>query len=247
MKIFSYALVFCCLVATQGFAQEMHSDVEFGYEGGSLIFESDITGIDAAGVFEAEFEVFNMDGTQEAEDPGFASNFTEGDETFMVTSGDDIFVNVNQSATLGSFLTYYNPVTGQFESTSATMTIEDNSPQMTGGTLDLIVSESGLIGDTSQYVDTSDGGEFDSHVDFILSSGAANGAYGLLINIESSNASGDLTNGTTSENFWIVFNNGLTEEVFEASVDQFATAIPEPSAVAILLVSSLALARRNRK
>ncbi len=126
-KFFSMMLCGCLAVATAS-AQEEHSDIEFGYFDGLIEFESDGPGIDAAGVFEAEFEVFNMDGTKEAEDPGFASNFSEGSESFLVTSGDSIFLTVNQSSTFGSYLTYFNPATGQFESTSATFTIEDNSP-----------------------------------------------------------------------------------------------------------------------
>ncbi|MEM9410130.1 MAG: hypothetical protein AAGA30_03390 [Planctomycetota bacterium] len=243
MRIFNFALVVCLLAASQGFAQEMHSDIEFGYEGGFIEFESDGSGIDSAGVFEADFELEG--GVLEAENPGFASNFIEDDgmgnvEEFMVTSGDNIFLNANASATFGTFLTYYNPATGSFESTSATITIEDNSPTLTG---DLVISENDAIGDASQFLITSTGAEIDTHVDFILSNGAATGAYGLLLNLESDSTA--LTSNT-SENFWIVFNNGLGEEAYESAVDRF-TAVPEPSAVSILLVSSLALLRRNRK
>lgn len=220
-----------------------HSDVEFGYEGGQIFFETEgPPGIDAVTVFESEFEIFNMDGTQVAEDPGFATNFTEGDEVFMVTPGDSLFVNVNQSTTLGSFLTFFNPATMSFETTTATFTIEDNSP---GGTSDLIVSAGGLAGDFSQFIATSEGFEIDAHVDFILSSGAEAGAYGLLLNIESDNLSGDLTD-TTSELFWVVFNNGLSEQAFASAVSQFTVAIPEPSAALLIAASSLALLRRRR-
>ena len=227
--------------AYSGLAKAQHFDVEFGYEGGEIHFESDGPGIDAAGIFESEFEVLNMDGSQVAEDPGFASNFTEGMETFEVASGDSIFVNVNQSPTFGGFLTYFNPVSGNFESTSASFTVEDNSP---GGTVDLLVSEAGLMGDLSQFVTTSDGSEIDSHVDFILSSGAEAGVYGLLLSIESDNLSGELSE-TTSENFWVLFNNGLSEDVFEDAVGNFA-AVPEPSACVLLPIALTALLRRKR-
>ncbi len=235
--IFSLSLV--SLFAGVAFAQ--HSDIEFGYENGSIFFESDGPGINAAGVFESEFEIFPMDGTKIAEDPGFASNFMEGMETFEVANGDSIFVNVNQSAHFGGFLTYFNPLSGEFESTNATFTIQDNSPMVTS---DLVVSEGGLAGDLSQFVVTSDGSEIDSHVDFVLSSGAADGAYGLLLNIESDNASGELTDAT-SEAFWVVFNNGLDKDVFESAVGRF-TVVPEPGSAGVIAIGLLFFARRKR-
>ena len=239
-RIFSFAIVLSLMVASSAMAQK-HFDVEFGYVDGLIDFESDGPGIDAAGIFEAEFEQMNMDGSQVAEDPGFASNFTKGNESFMVTSGDTIFLNVNQSSTFGSFLTYFNPVSGQFESTDATMTVEDNSPN---GTTDLVVTDSGLSGDLSQFLITSDGSEIDTHVDYILSSGAQAGIYGLLLNIESDNMSGDL-DAATSEQFWVLFNNGLTEETFEAGVGNFQ-AIPEPSCAVIVTLMMVGVARRRR-
>ena len=239
-NIFGFAALVLLVSCGSVFAQ--HTDVEFGYEGGLIEFESDGPGIDAAGIFESEFEVMNMDGTQVAEDPGFASNFVEGNESFMVTSGDSIFVNVNQSATFSTFLTYFNPNTNQFEVTNSTMTVEDNSP---GGTSNLIVSANGLSGDLSQFVTTSDGSEIDSHVDYILSANAEEGVYGLLLNIESDNLSGDLTD-TTSDRFWVLFNNGLSESVFEASVENFS-AVPEPSCIAIIALSMTCALRRNRR
>ena len=239
---FKVKLSLVCAVLMCGSAMAQHSDVEFGYEAGGIIFESDGPGIDAAGVFESEFEVFNMDGTKVAEDPGFASNFTEGDETFSVTAGDSVFVNVNQSPTLGSFLTYFDPVSNQFTSSAATFTITDNSPMFT---TDLVIDENGLVsGDTSQFIITSTGAEIDSHVDFTLSSGAADGAYGLLLSIESDNASGDL-NDVTSDTYWVVFNNGLLEEDFERAVARFS-GVPEPSAFGIVSVLALAALRRKR-
>lgn len=230
-------LLFCGNVFGQ------HSDVEFGYEDGGIIFETEGPGIGgAAGVFEAEFEVFNPDGTQVAEDPGFASNFIEGAEQFEVSVGDSVFVNVNQSQAFDTYLPFFNPVTNQFEATDATFTIEDNSPNLTS---DLIISQDGLSGDLSQFVITSTGAEIDSHVDYILSADAPIGAYGLLLNIESDNLSGDLTN-VTSDTFFVVFNNGLDEEVFEAAVSQF-TAVPEPSAFGLVAVLAVAVMRRKRK
>ncbi len=244
MKIFHRVCSVLAVLVLTGSLFAQHSDVEFGYEGGLIEFEtSGPPGIDALTVFESQFEVFNMDGTQVAEDPGFASNFTEGAEMFMVTSGDSIFLNVNQSATLGSFLTFFNPASMSFETTAATFDIQDNSP---GGTTDLIVSSDGLVGDLSQFIVTSTGFEIDTHVDFILSSGALEGAYGLLLNLESDNLSGDLTD-TTSGAFWVVFNNGLSEEDFESAVSQFTSPVPEPSATLLIFASGLALLRRRRR
>lgn len=242
-NIFSTCVCIFAIACSSSISAQEHFDVEFGYFDGAIEFESDGPGIDAMGVFETEFEVFNMDGTQEAEDPGFASNFIEGDEVFSVTSGDSIFANVNQSSTFGSYLTYFNTSSGEFESTSATITIEDNSP---GGTSDLVVTDSGVSGDLSQFIVTSDGSEIDTHVDFILSADAQEGAYALLLNLESDNLSGDLTD-TESGRFWVVFNNGLNETVFDNAVDNFrGTSVPEPSSFVVLAALTTGMLRRKR-
>ena len=203
------------LVSSTTFAQ--HFDVEFGYEDGVIVFENEEAGIDGAGIFESEFEVFNPDGTQVAEDPGFASNFMEKDEAFFVEDGDSFFVNVNFSNTLGTYLAYFNPVTNSFETTTAFFLIEDNSPNLT---TDMMVTADQVTGDTSQFIVTSSGAEIDSHVDYVLSAGAADGVYGLLVNMESDNLSGVLTDDRSAP-FWVLFNNGLEEEDFEAAVENF--------------------------
>ena len=242
-NIFTFCVCTFAFAGSLTHVQAQHFDVEFGYFNGEIEFETEGPGIDALGIFETEFEFENMDGSQVAEDPGFASNFVEGDETFSVTSGDNIFINVNQSSTLGSYLTFFNTTSGAFESTNATITVEDNSP---AGTSDLVVTESGLSGDLSQFLVTSDGTEIDTHVDYILSAGAQDGVYGLLLNLESDNLSGDLTQ-TDSGQFWVLFNNGLSERAFETAVGNFSTSsIPEPSSFIVLAALSTGLLRRKR-
>lgn len=241
LNIFTLCVLSITILNLPVLAQEGHFDVEFGYFDGGIEFETTGSAIDAIGIFESEFEVFNADGTQVAEDPGFASNFVEGTESFSVTSGDSIFANVNQSSTFGTHLTYFNPLTGNFESTDATFTIEDNSPVATS---DLVVSSSGLSGDLSQFIVTSDGSEIDSHLDFILSADAQDGVYGLLLNLESDNLSGDLLQNESGQ-FWVVFNNGLDERTFEASVENFS-AVPEPSSFMVLSVLMTGMLRRKR-
>ena len=245
MKTLNTIIATLCVLTFSivGSVQAQHFDVEFGYFNGGIEFESEGPGIDSAGVFETEFEVFNPDGTQLAEDPGFASNFVEGTETFNTASGDSIFINVNQSSTFGTYLTYFNPQTGQFEATDASITIEDNSPAVTS---DLVVTGTGLSGDLSQFLVTSNGSEIDTHVDYILSADAQDGAYGLLLNLTSDNLSGELTN-VESEQFFVVFNNGLSERAFEGAVDNFiGNAIPEPSACFVLSMLTLGALRRRR-
>lgn len=81
------------------------------------------------------------------------------------------------------------------------------------------------------------GGIIHEHLDFTLSSdsgyaGAAIGAYGIRLSLQTSNP-----NIAGSDPFMIVINNGLDEEVFDATLPAFAVAVPEASSV---LMASLA-------
>ena len=215
-----------------------HSDIEFGYSGGVIEIEDHggIPGtIDASWIFEGDFPTSGLS-QNFTSDPGFASEVAEG---LGVNPGDQIWIGALLSPSLGGALQYHDGVS--FTSTSATITIEDNA----GVTSDLVANESGFSGDNPLFLQEADSiGDIHSHVDFTLSAGAAQGAYGLLFDLQTT-ASGI----GNSDPFWIVFNHGLDETVFEGTVlSAFGAAqVPEPGSALILAAGAgMLLARRRR-
>lgn len=83
-------------------------------------------------------------------------------------------------------------------------------------------------------------GSFHKHLSSILNGGAGAadplvGIYALRIDLTSS----VLAN---SDPLWLVYNNGLGEEVHDRAVDYLAGAVPEPSALALALLAAIGLA-----
>jgi len=221
------------LVASPAFAQ--HSDVEFDYQNGQItIHGAQTSSMDASWLFEGEFPTSGLS-QNFTSDPGFASEVGEG---LGINPGDDIFINFLISPTLGGALIHHDG-TG-FTTISANILVEDNSP----GTADLTISEGGFSGDNPAFLQTADGiGDIHSHVDFTLSAGAAEGAYGLLMELQTSAAG--IAN---SDPFWVVFNHGLDEPTFEdIVVPAFqGTSVPEPGSAVALGVAAIFLGMRRR-
>ena len=91
-----------------------------------------------------------------------------------------------------------------------------------GGTLDFLVTE-----------------DFDLHPIWTIGSGASNGAY--LVELTAA-----MDGYNTSESFYVVFNLGLDEEDYEASVDWVNdNIIPAPGVLPALGLFGLALRRRR--
>jgi hypothetical protein len=97
---------------------------------------------------------------------------------------------------------------------------------------------------------TSPDGKFHEHFTFEIAETAAQGAYGVLLELTPAGSS----MFAASDPFLIVFNRGLDHEAFESGVDAMVemTAVPEPSSIALagLGVAGLAgaaLRRRMRK
>ena len=81
--------------------------------------------------------------------------------------------------------------------------------------------------------------DYDYHPIFSIDSGAANGSYLLEFTAE-------MDGYGTSESFWIVFNFGLDDEVFEESVEWVeGNLVPAPGVLAMLSIAGLAGRRRR--
>lgn len=90
------------------------------------------------------------------------------------------------------------------------------------------------------YLSVDASGGFDSHLNFTLSDVNAVGVY--LLELESTG-----TGLTTSDAYWIVFNNGDSEEAHDAAIDWVQTnLVPAPGSAALLLGAGL-LARSRRR
>jgi len=220
-----------------------HSDVEFGYSGGQIEIEN--TGPEGR-VFEGDIPTSGLF-MNTTDDPGFGSEISEG---LGINPNNIIGYNVLQN------LFFWN---GTAEQTpTASLTIEnavgpDTVVNATSGFQGVsFASLLNLIG----QADTA--GDFHSHVDFTLSSGAPLGAYGLLWSLASDDPSGI----ADSDPFGILFNYGLDEEEFEAGVEYFVetrglqantTPIPEPSSWLVFAITGVgllagrSLRRRARK
>ena len=218
-------------------AMAQHSDVEFEYDNGQIVvYGGEPSSLDASRLFEGECPTSGLS-QNFSSDPGFASEVAEG---LGVNPGDDIFLNFVLSPSLGGALQYHDG--SGFAATTANTLVEGNAP----GATDLTITSGGFSGDNPVFLQTADSaGDIHSHVDFTLSAGAAQGAYGLLVELETS-APGI----SNSDPFWFVFNHGLDEITFEDVVVpafQGGAAIPEPAFPILLGIGSIGLGLRRRR
>lgn len=196
--------------------QAQHSDIDFEYEmelGGGHIH------IDGGPVFEAAMPTTGIF-ARRTSDPGFESHVPIG-------AGDVISYNVLDN------LYYWNPTTQAFADPGlATITIDNAiaSDTMVGAGTGIQIP-GGVIGQAGSL------GDFHSHVDFELSSSAAFGAYGLLLELAT-----DQAGIANSDSFFVVFNYGVDETTFDLmALPAFeqVLAVPEPSS---LVLSSFGIA-----
>ena len=235
MKKYFLATVTVLLFAGLGFAQEeeIHSDIEFGYDDfnnpESIVVESDELTSDGIQIVEGEFEEPFGDGDFFTEDPGFITPVTEGEEG-RVNPRDAVslrFLDASENSATGlGFVTFYNPETGKLESAGqieilneSEITVTLIGPTMSGGeTVLLAVGSDGTIfsnapGDED---DTLLGaGEIHNHLEFDLQGDEAVGAYGIMFQFESDFAVTDDEIDAVSKPIWLIFNNGMDDEVFE--------------------------------
>ena len=206
-KLFATAIVF--LLPSMIFAQ--HSDILFSYENDEIVIRDGVEGFtDGFQIFEGTFPKSGFS-RRFTENPGFLSESANED---MVSSGDQIQIELLESSTFGSFLTQFDGETGMLGPTDATVTIDDN---MGDNTLDLVIGNLELTGDNPQFIQTADSfDEVHSHINFTLSVEAeaectpAGDAYGILFRLVTSNSSVE-----NSQPVWLVFNYGMSPADFE--------------------------------
>ena len=245
MKNYLLAMLATLLFASLSFAQEVHSDIEFGYDDPAapavIVVESDELTSQGIQITEGEFE--DDFGDVFAENPGF---ITAADEGLRVNSGDRItvrFLDASEETNVGvGFVNYYNPTTGeitnvgQIEVTNqAGDTADLNGAVLTGSEALLLSlgSDGGLVsnpGEEGEEPELLPEGEIHNHLVFDLQGDEAAGAYGILFEFEADfadeNGDTDDVVDVTSEPIWLIFNNGMDDVAFEEeAVEAFVGAL----------------------
>lgn len=235
-----FAALFTTISVTAN-AQHAHSDVDAVIESGQFEFEGFSLAVNGSGylindigspVYEAEFGAEFGDPANGTEDPGFAiddGSFNAGDYlAFEVVNTLSYWDGLSWSAsTPGSESLFITDVSG-----TATTAVTDT----------LISNPIGLI-------DQADAeGGVHSHLDFEIDLAAAAGAYLLEVTLLGFSDQA-LTNQivSASDSFYIAFNYGLDDAIFETGIDALGvTEVPVPAAW-IFLTSGLGMLLLGRR
>lgn len=230
---------------SQTYAQ--HSDVIFDIDAGQIVLEGEPHDHEEEGhaeeeehagpvltqngkfLYETDFGDFGG-GPYLTDDPGFASH----EETGVLNSGEVIgFSGVGS-------LQYWDGFNWS-TTTDDVVSVLD----IMGETTDF--TSSGVNHGSSTFIDAADSsGGFHAHVDFSINSDADIGAYLIEMMLLGLDSTGASTVYASSETFYIAFNNGLTEQAYEASVDALA-AVPVPAAAWLFGSALIGLAGIGRK
>jgi len=244
--------------ASSSFAQDSHGhggDVEIGYDNVNnpmaLIFEVGESTTEGIALFESEFEPDTFDpNDMKTDEPGFTTN---PNENLLIRQGDRIWLNVldaDAESDVGvGFVNFYNPQTDSLEA-SGRLSVDGTS-----SAAELLINGGQVeSGSTRQFIDVGNAAqEAHDHVlfDLLDDATALPGAYGILIQLESNFAGNDSeTPDLVSDKLWVVINHGLDEEVFEnQALRQFgiASAVPEPSSLALLMLGGVPLLIRRKR
>lgn len=189
-------------------ASAQHADIRFAYEANVVVVRGGIDGnTDGLQIFEGTFPVRGFS-DRFTENPGFLAEIANGD---MVLPGDGVEIEILESQTFESYLTYFDPQTNTLSPTDATITIDDNAGNNTS---DIVIANLEITGDNPQFIQTaSNAGEVHSHIDFSLSDESPVGAYGFLFSLLPTDVMIE-----PSQPIWLVFNFGMSPSEF----DEFA-------------------------
>ena len=241
MKKLIFAALLVSITSSVSYGQ--HSDIEFGYDDfnnpTTIIIESDELTDDGIQIVEGDFET--LFGEVFADSPGFLTIATEEPGGERVNPGDEVsvrFLDASQNSATGTgYVNFFDASTGEITSDSDTPQLSiagsgDESVLLAGDSLvsdvDIVLLSVGSDGATlsnspEEEPEVLGPGEIHNHLVFTLDQDVP-GAYGLLFQFESVPADGGPM--VTSDPTWLIFNNGLSEEVFEdQAVAAFSTSI----------------------
>lgn len=240
--IFAALLVpIACSISFGQVEEEGHSDIEFGYDDFNspteIIIESDELTDDGIQIVEGDFAVAL--GEAFADSPGFITIATEDPGGERVNPGDAVsvkFLDASQDSASGvGYINFYDATTGEITPSTAQLSIvsqDGDTSVLTGDSVvngvDTVLLSVGSNGTTLSNSPDEDPvelpeGEIHNHLLFTLNQETP-GAYGVLFQFESVPADGGPV--ITSDPVWLIFNNGLDEEVFE---EQAVAAFSTPS------------------
>lgn len=238
MKKYFLATLVATLFASTSFAQ--HSDIEFGFEDlANPVFEIELDEVTDEGIQVAEGEFTRAGPFATTDAPGFITPVSDT-ENLTVNPGDQVLVRVLDASADDSptargvgFVNFYNPETDALEnldSSNGTVDITGSGNAVSVFAGDQLISggaevflATGSDGSAISNVPPSLGeenvvlgpGEIHNHLAFDLSGSLAStdGAIGLLLQFTTIPADG--SDPVDSAPYFLIFNNGLDEEVFE--------------------------------
>ena len=209
-----------------------HSDIEFGYMDGKIEVEFGDEGQVFEGAFPTSTDIGEGLVEQFTDDPGFNTNDAEG---LSVNPGDRVDFQV-----LGP-LAYHNGSSFSAVPGGSHILIEDAALQV----LSVNAQTVGPVSSVGPIAVGDGDGDVHAHLDFALQPTSLGelefGAYGLQMRLVT-----DAVGIASSDPYFVVFNFGLDDPVFEGAVEDFASIIPEPTSLAALgFMSTLLIMRRK--
>ena len=233
MTRFIFTAMFAVSLSSSCFGQ--HSDIEFGLddllEPTEIEVESDEFNNEGIKILEGEFEGLGSDLFTES--PGF---ITAADEGLVVNEGDRVFVRIldagasDETSVGAGFVNFYdpaNPTAGvqafgnlAISAQTGPTTVFDGTTVSGSDSFFLAAGSDGTVvsnppaGEAPEVLGL---GEIHNHLLFDLQNenSTPDGAIGLLIQFEVDLVGTDSEIDVTSDPFFLIFNNGLDDDVFE--------------------------------